>query len=190
MEAQTTASRAGGAQAEKKASEIERVRDSFTRSVAAVLLDFRGIDVPQITELRARFRAQGIEYRVVKNTLVVKALVGTPLEGNAELEKHLAGPTGIAWSFEDPSAAAKIIKAFRKEDEKNEKLEVKCGVLETTILPGKRVESELATLPGKDEIRAQLLATLLAPMQSLVRMLQAPAQNLVYAMDAKARKEG
>ncbi len=120
-----------------------------------------------------------------------QALKGTPLEGNAELARHLEGPTGIAWSFEDPSAAAKVVKAFRKENEEHEKLTVKCGVLESTVLTGKRVESELATMPeqGRDP-RAQLLATLMAPVQSLVRMLQAPAQNLsLRACDAKTRKE-
>lgn len=173
---------------EKKA-EIDRVRQSFERAVAAVLVDFRGIDVGLITELRARFRERGIEYRVVKNTLVKKALVGTPLEGNATLATHLKGMTGIAWSFEDPSAAAKIIKAFRKEGEEQEKLAVKCGLLDNQVLEGKRVESELASLPGKDEVRGMLLAQLLAPMQNLVRQLQAPAQNFIYALDAKTRQE-
>ena len=171
-----------------KDAEIARVREAFERSVAAVLLDFRGLDVETITALRARFREKGIEYRVVKNTLVKKALVGSPLASSPELAKHLKGPTGIAWSFEDPSAAAKVVKAFRKENEANEKLTVKCGVLDTHIFVGDRVEKELATLPGREEIRAALLAQLMAPMQSLVRQLGAPAQNLAYALDAKARQ--
>ena len=174
---------------EQKKSEVELVRDKFTRAVATVLVDFRGIDVEQITELRARFRAKGIDYRVVKNTLIEKALEGTPLATDEKFLEFLKGPTAIAWSYEDPSSAAKIIKEFRKENEPNEKLTVKCGVLEGQIFAGEAVEKQLATLPGKDEIRAQLLATLLAPMQSLVRQLGAPAQNLAYVLDAKARTE-
>lgn len=172
-----------------KVEEVERVRKSFEGAVAAVLVDFRGINVELITELRARFREKGIEYRVVKNTLVSKALIGTPLEGNKALAKHLKGMTGIAWTYEDPSAAAKIIKAFRKEGDEQEKLVVKCGVLEGEVLDGARVENELAQLPGKDELRGMLLAQLMAPMQSLVRQLGAPAQNLVYALDAKVRQD-
>ena len=70
----------------------------------------------RITALRAKFREKGVEYKVVKNTLVVKALEGTDLGKNEELAGHLKGMTGIAWSYEDPSAAAKVIKAFRKGD--------------------------------------------------------------------------
>ena len=101
----------------------------------------------------------------------------------------LKGMTAVAWSFEDPSAAAKIIKKFRKEDEKNEELEVKAGLLDGEVLSASRVENELATLPGKDELRAMLLAQMMAPAQSLVRQLQAPAQNLSYVFDAIRRKQ-
>lgn len=172
-----------------KEKSVETIRDAFERSVAAVFVDFRGIDVPTITSLRYRFREAGIEYAVVKNNLVRKALEGTPLAGNDELEASLAGPTGIAWSFEDPSAAAKIIRTFRKEGDAQEKLRVKCGILEDEFLSGERVEAELATLPGKDELRGQLLAQLMAPMQNLVRQLQAPAQNLSYALEARKNQQ-
>jgi len=172
-----------------KAEEIAKVKDNFDRSIAAVLVDYRGINVGLITELRSRFRAKGVEYRVVKNTLVTRALAGGPLEGNEELAGHLTGMTAIAWSFEDPSAAAKVLKEFRQEGEEQEKLTIKCGVLDGEILDGKRVENELALLPGKDEVRAMLLAQLMAPAQSLVRQLSAPGQNFVYVLDAKMRQD-
>jgi len=177
------------AQAEK-AKQVNAIRDSFDRMVAAVVVDYRGVNVENITALRAKFREKGVDYRVVKNTLVVKALEGTDLGKNEDLASHLKGMTAIAWSYEDPSAAAKIIKAFRKEGEEQEKLTVKCGLLDNEVLDGKRVESELAALPGKDEIRAMLLATLMAPAQTLVRQLTAPAQNFIYALDAKVRQGG
>lgn len=172
-----------------KEKEVEIIRDRFSRAVATVLVDFRGIDVEQVTELRARFRDKGIEYRVVKNNLVIKALEGTDLADNGEFTAFLKGPTAIAWSYEDPSSAAKIIKDFRKENDANEKLTAKCGLLEGQVFEGEAVESQLATLPGKDEIRGMLLAQLLAPMESLVRQLSAPPQNLVYALEAKRRQE-
>lgn len=173
-----------------KEAEVAKIKESFENAIAAVLVDFRGTTVETITELRARFRAKGVEYRVVKNNLVKKALEGTPLAENDEFLKALAGPTAIAWSFEDPSTAAKVIKDFRKEGDAHEKLTVKCGVLENEVFVGERVEKELATLPGKDEIRAMLLAQLLAPAQSLVRQLSAPAQNFAYVLDALVREKG
>ena len=149
-----------------------------------------------ITDLRSRFREAGVEYKVIKNNVVAKALEGSDLGGNEDFMSSLVGPTAIAWSYEDPSAAAKIIKKFRKEHAddltpKNqpEKLLVKCGLLDGEVLDAKRVEKELATLPGKDEVRAMLLAQLMAPMQNLVAQIAAPGQNLAYALDAFQRKE-
>lgn len=174
----------------EKAKQVNAIRDAFDRAVAAVLVDYRGVNVENITALRAKFREKGVDYRVVKNTLVVKALAGTDLGKNEALSEHLKGMTAIAWSYEDPSAAAKVIKAFRKEGDEQEKLTVKCGLLDGEVLEAKRVESELAALPGKDEIRAMLLAQLMAPAQSLVRQLIAPAQNLAYVFDARVRQGG
>ena len=179
-----------------KEQQIEAVRDRFSRAISAVLVDFRGLDVASATELRDEFRKQGVEYKVIKNNVVRKAIEGSELADNEEFTAHLVGPTAIAWSFEDPSAAAKVIKNFRKEHtdvlqpkDGNEKLIVKCGVLEGQILDAKRVEKELASLPGKDEIRASLLAQLMAPMQNLVGQINAPAQNLALVLDAYRRKE-
>jgi large subunit ribosomal protein L10 len=173
---------------QNKETQVEALRESFSRATASVFLDFRGLTVPAITSLRERFREAGVQYRVVKNNLVWKALSGTPLDGNKELDPYLKGPTGIAWSFEDPSAAAKIVKKFRSEGEENEKLKVKCGLLESQVLSGERVESELATLPGKDELRARLLAQLQAPAQGLARQLLAAGQNFAYLLDARKRQ--
>ncbi|NCQ59396.1 MAG: 50S ribosomal protein L10 [Myxococcales bacterium] len=172
-----------------KREQAAAIGDRFERAVSMVFVDFRGIDVELITDLRARFRSAGVDYKVVKNNLVRKALAGSPLGENDVVDQSLRGPTAIAWSYEDPSAAAKVIKAFRKEGDEQEKLVVKLGILEGTILEASRVESELATMPGKDEIRAQLLAQLMAPAQSLVRQLLAPSQNMVHVLDARRRDQ-
>lgn len=174
----------------QKTETVAEVRDKLTRMTSAVLLDFRGLEVEIVTALRAEFRKAGVEYRVVKNKLVKKALVGTALEGNKAFEKHLAGPTGIAFSYDDPAAAAKVVKAFRALGEKQEKLGVKCGLLETTVIPGNKVESDLAAMPGKNEVRAMLLRTLQAPAQKLVAQLGAAAQNLAYALNAREKQLG
>ncbi|MFK7989262.1 MAG: 50S ribosomal protein L10 [Sandaracinaceae bacterium] len=174
---------------EEKAAVVESVKGSFEKAVAVVLVDYSGIDVPAITDLRSRFRAAGVEYKVVKNRLIKQALKGASFEEDETWNGALKGMTAVAWSFEDPSAAAKIIKAFRKEDPAHEELEVKGGLLDEEVLSAERVNNELATLPGKDEVRAMLLAQLNAPAQALVRQLNAPGQNFVYALDAYQRKQ-
>ena len=100
---------------EEKTAQAASVRESFDNASATVLVDFRGVNVEMVTDLRARFRDAGVEYKVVKNNVVRKSLEGSELADNKEFAEHLAGPTAIAWSFEDPSAAAKVIKNFRKE---------------------------------------------------------------------------
>lgn len=174
---------------QEKAAVVESVKQTWSKATSVVVLGYRGLDVMTVTELRNRFRKAGCEYRVVKNTLIQQAVKGTALEGNKAFDGALTGMTGIAFSFEDPSAAAKVVRDFRKENvEKHGKLEVKLGVMDVSVLAGDKVESDLASMPGKDELRAMLLATLQAPAQNLVVQLAAPLQNLVYVLDARKRQ--
>ena len=167
----------------QKEAVVGSVRQKFERMSSAVFLDFKGMNVESLTKLRDEFRKSGVEYRVVKNTLVRHAIKEHPWANT--LAKSLTGMTGVAWSYEDPSAAAKVVKAFRKD---NQKLQIKAGLIEGQILSGDAVETQLATMPGKDELRATLLATLQAPLQQFVMLLNAPAQNFVYALAAKERQ--
>ena len=172
---------------EGKSALITMVKGKFDKMTSAVFLDYKGMTVDQATSLRAHFRKAGVDYKVVKNTLVKQALKGTAY--GPKLNDVLVGMTGIAWCYEDPSAAAKVVKQYKKDaGEAGEKLKVKGGLIEGEILDAKRVENELATMPGKDELRATLLATLQAPLQQFVALLQAPTQNLVYVLAAKERK--
>jgi large subunit ribosomal protein L10 len=168
-----------------KAKQITEIKTRFDKMTAAVLLDFKGMTVENATKLRSEFRKAGVEYKVVKNTLVKHAIKGSAYAG--KLDDALVGMTGIAWSYEDPSAAAKVIKAFKKE-EAGDKLNIKAGLVDGTILNAKAVEDQLATMPGKDELRATVLATLQAPLAQFVRRLNAPAQNFAYLLSAKERQ--
>jgi large subunit ribosomal protein L10 len=168
----------------EKTAEIAAIRGRFDKMVSAVFISFQGMNVAQVTKLRDEFRKSGVEYKVVKNTLVSQALKGASYVG--KLEAQLPGMTGVAWSYEDPSAAAKVVTAFKKD---NEKLKIKAGLIEGQLLDSKGVEEQLAKMPGKNELRASLLATLQAPLTKLVQTLNAPAQNLAYLMDAKRRKD-
>lgn len=169
-----------------KAKVVDEVKGLFDKAASVVFLGFRGMDVITVTDLRSKFRKAGVEYKVVKNKLIEQALKGTPLEG--KLGEVLAGETAVAFSFEDPSLAAKVVRDFRKEGDKQEKLEVKAAVLDDAVMGGAEVEAQLASMPGKDELRAMLLATLQAPAQNLVAQLQAPLQNLVYVLEARRKQ--
>ena len=165
--------------------QIGQIKARFDKMTAAVFLDFKGMTVEHVTKLRAEFRKAGVEYKVVKNTLVKHALKDAPYK--QKLDDVLVGMTGIAWSYEDPSAAAKVVKAFKK-DPAGDKLQIKAGLIEGSILDANGVENQLATMPGKNELRAMLLATLQAPLQQFVALLAAPAQNFVYVLSAKERE--
>ena len=170
-----------------KTAVIGTVKGRFDKMTSAVFLDYKGMTVEQATRLRASFRKAGVEYKVVKNTLVKQALMDTVY--GTKLNDVLVGMTGIAWCYEDPSAAAKVVKQFKRDGgEAGQKLVIKGGLIEGEVLSASRVENELATMPGKDELRATLLATLQAPLQQFVALLQAPTQNLVYVLAAKERQ--
>jgi|SRR5690606_10020633 large subunit ribosomal protein L10 len=169
----------------EKETAVSEIRDRFARMTSAVFLDYSGMNVEEISKLRDQFRAKGVEYKVLKNTLVKKAL--SEESWAAKLDGVLKGMTGVAWSFEEPSAAARVVNDFVKE---NEKLKVKAGLLEGEVLTAKAVSDQLAKLPSKDEARAMLLATMMAPAQTFVRLLNAPAQQFALVLQAKKNKDG
>jgi large subunit ribosomal protein L10 len=156
----------------------------FDRMSSAVFLDFTGMTVEQVTKLRDTFRAKGVEYKVVKNTLVNKAVAKHAWA--PKLKPVLRGMTGIAWSFEEPSAAARVVKDAVKD---NDKLKIKAGLLDGELLGPKAVEDQLASLPNKDEARAMLLAQLQAPLSKFVMLLNAPAREFVGVLAAKQKKD-
>lgn len=170
--------------AEKKTT-IEGLKTSLGSAQSLILADFRGMTVENDNKLRREFRSLGCEYRVVKNTLLGKAVAGTPME---VLEPLLAGPTAIAFSSEDPSVAAKVATKMAKT-EKN--FVIKGGYVDGRLLDKNGVE-QLSLLPGKDEARATLLATLIAVPQNFLRLLSAAPQNFVYLLSARegTLKEG
>jgi large subunit ribosomal protein L10 len=164
-----------------KEQQVNELKEKLAKTSSLVLADYRGIDVPTVTGLRDQFRKAQCEYKVYKNTLVKLAVKGTKMEG---ISKHLEGPTAIIFGWESPAAPAKVATKFAKE---SEKFVVKGGYFEGQVLDVKGVEG-LATMPGKDELRATLLATFMAPATDLVRTLSAGAQNFAYLLSAKQRQ--
>lgn len=183
---------------DQKSAEIDKVRERFEKSVAAVLVDFKGLTVASATKLRREFKKANVEYKVVKNSLIRHALKDSPyksLVGSLERDtlrtqhKSLIGMTGVAWCNESPSAAAKVIEDFKKgAGPQGTKLNVKAGLLGNQVKEREWVEKEMAKLPGLKETQAAILATIQAPAQQTVAVLNAPAQNLVFALQAWVRK--
>jgi large subunit ribosomal protein L10 len=167
----------------EKETAIAEIKSRFERMSSAVFVDYSGMTVAEVSKLRNVLRAKGVEYKVLKNTLVKQALSKEPYV--EKLSSSLKGMTGVAWSFEEPSAAARVLKEFVKE---NEKLKIKAGLLEGQVLDGKAVENQLASLPSKDEARAMLLATFMAPAQQFVMLINTPAGNMVRLLQAKQDK--
>lgn len=167
----------------EKETAIADIKSRFERMSSAVFVDYSGMTVAEVSKLRNVLRAKGVEYKVLKNTLVKQALSNQPYV--EKLSASLKGMTGVAWSFEEPSAAARVLKDFVKE---NEKLKIKAGLLEGQVLDGKAVENQLASLPSKDEARSMLLATFMAPAQQFVMLINTPAGNMVRVLQAKQDK--
>ena len=164
---------------EEKQQEVTALSDRFARSKAAFLVDFKGMDVESMVRLRKSLKPINSEMKVVRNTLAIRALSDHPTL-KPVLESKLVGTNAIVFAFEDPSAAAKTLSKFGEEVEA---FELKSGVLDGAALDKAGIKY-LATLPGKNELRAQMLGVLSAPMTKLLGTMQAVPAGFVRALNA------
>lgn len=166
-----------------KAAVIERLRHDLEGVPSIVVADFQGLDVGSVTDLRDRFRAAGVQYYVVKNTLMKKSVEGTDKETIAPLFK---GNSAIAFHDEDPAAPAKVLTDYVKE---NPKLVLKGAWLDGNLLDENGVKA-LSTLPGKDELRAKLLSVFQGSGTRVVRLLSAAPTSFVQVLRAREQQLG
>jgi large subunit ribosomal protein L10 len=169
---------------EEKVESLAELRESLGRARAAVLTDFRGLSVADMTDLRRHLRKSSVRYHVVKNTLAKRAVEDTPLAG---LARYFVGPTGVAVSHGDPLAAAKAIMTWAKG---RPTFSVKAGVVEGAVLETAELQA-VAALPGREQLLSQLLSVLQAPIRNLASVLQGQIRAAAAVLDqVRQQKEG
>jgi large subunit ribosomal protein L10 len=169
---------------EDKQRKVSEIREKFENAKSVILTDYRGINVADMTELRKKLREAGIEFKVLKNTLVKIALEGKNVE---ELNDSLQGPTALAFSYDDPVTPAKILSEFSK-DHKDGLPKLKAGMLEGKAINADGVKA-LADLPSREVLLAMVLGGMQAPITGFVRASNGIVSSLVYALNAVREKK-
>ena len=170
------------ARKEQKAEQVEVLTEKLRKAKVALLTDYRGLTVTQLQELRGRLRTGDVEYRVVKNTLARRAAEAA---GVPDLQSELEGPVAIAFGYDDLSLPSRLINEWLRATRL--KLDVKGGLVEGRVFSPDQVK-QLADLPSRESLIAQLMGTLQSPVSQLVGIMQTPLQQLLGVLNAYKTK--
>ena len=154
----------------KKAEAVKQANEMLTEAESAIVVDYRGLTVAEVTDLRKQLRDAGVKMVVIKNKVLERAIEGT---GYEDLKSTFVGPTAVAFSNEDPIAPAKILKKFADE---HDALEIKGGFIEKDVKTLDEI-NEFATMPGRDELLSMLASALSDPMRKIARAVKAIADK-------------
>jgi large subunit ribosomal protein L7/L12 len=172
-----------------KATAVAELSEKFSRARLAIVTECAGLPVNQVTELRKQLRGAKAEYKVMKNTLAIRASEGTTLAG---LRTHLKGPTGVVIGYDDPVLPAKILKDFIAAEKRDQKIRIMLGVLEGKVVQPAELAA-VATLPKKEVLIAMLLSAMQGPIRAVVYTLNAVLTKFVRVIAAiqdKRKGEG
>lgn len=167
---------------EKKSNQLAELTEKLSRSKAVVFTEYKGLTVAQLAQLRNSLRDAGAEYKVFKNTLITLAAKGTPFEAAQDV---FTGPTGLAFGYDDPVAAAKKVLEFAG---KNEKFKVKSGVIDGTLYSTDDIKA-VSKLPAKPVLLSMLAGVFQAPATKMAVALNATVAQLAYALEAAKNKK-
>jgi large subunit ribosomal protein L10 len=159
----------------EKVAAVEEIKEKLDSSAVAILTEFQGLNVAEMTELRKLFRESDVDYKVYKNTLTSLAAKQLDVAG---VDEYLVGTTALAISREDPVAPAKIVKDFSS---KHEHFKIKAGILNKEVIASDKVIA-LADIPPKEVLLGMVLGGIQAPVSGLLRVLQGPIQSLAFAL--------
>lgn len=172
------------AKLQEKQAAVAEVVDKMKRAQSLVVLDYRGLTVSEVSDLRSKFREAGVEYKVIKNNMLKRAADELKIEG---IDDYFKGPTAVAFGYEDPVAPAKILCKFVKDVNKTE---IKGGLLDGKAMDSEGIQS-LSKLPSKEELLAKMLGSLNAPITNFALALSAIPRGLACALKAVAdQKQG
>ena len=170
------------AKLQAKQAAVADVVDKMKRAQSVIVLDYRGLTVAEVSDLRSKFREAGVEYKVIKNNMLKRAAEELNIEG---VDDYFKGPTAVAFGFEDPVAPAKILCKFVKDVNKTE---IKGGILDGKAMDAGKIES-LSKLPSKEELIAKMMGSLNAPITNFALALQAIPRGLACALKAVAEQK-
>jgi large subunit ribosomal protein L10 len=165
-----------------KAQVVDEIKEKISSSQSMVLVDYRGLNVAQLTDLRKRYRDAGVDYKVYKNTMMRFAFKELGLE---DFNEFLKGPSAVAFGTNDPVSAAKVTAEFAKT---NDKLEIKAGIVDGKVISAEGVKS-LAELPSREVLVAQVLGGFNAPIQGFANVLQGTIRGLAIVLNAIAEEK-
>lgn len=166
-----------------KTQNVDEIKEKIVKAQSMILVDYRGLNVAELTELRSQYRKAGVDYKVYKNSMMRFAFKDSGFE---EFNQFLKGPNAVAFGYDDPVSAAKITSEFAK---KNDKLEIKAGIVDGKLIDIAGVNS-LAELPSREVLIAQALGGLNAPIQGFANVLQGTIRGLAIALNAIAEQRG